>query len=108
MGNSKKRWLRVLPNIVCLTLIFVMLTNVSVTTKSLPLSEDESGAQNESAVLTLLNEAPELPELDDGGETENETALPTDTPDTSAAPNASESANEQLSYSTLMSLNAGF
>ena len=112
MGNSKKRWLRVLPNIVCLTLIFVMLTNVSVTTKSLPLSEDESGAQQSSAVLTLLNEAPELPELDAGSETEGETALPTadapDASDVSAAPNASESANEQLSYSTLMSLNNGF
>ena len=103
MRNSKKRWLRVLPNMVCLTLIFVMLFHVSVTTNSLPLSEAESSEPKDAVVLRLLDEAPELPEMSAGGETEDETALPAET-----APNASAPANEQLSYSTLMSLNTGF
>lgn len=103
MRNTKKRWLRVLPNMVCLTLIFVMLFHVSVTTNSLPLSEAESSEPKDAVVLRLLDEAPELPEMSAGGETEDETALPAET-----APNASAPANEQLSYSTLMSLNTGF
>ena len=58
MRNSKKRWLRVLPNMVCLTLIFVMLFHVSVTTNSLPLSEAESSEPKDAVVLRLLDEAP--------------------------------------------------
>jgi len=69
MRNSKKRWLRVLPNMVCLTLIFVMLFHVSVTTNSLPLSEAESSEPKDAVVLRLLDEAPELPEMSAGGET---------------------------------------
>ena len=102
MRNSKKRWIRVLPNMVCILLVFIMLYTVSVTIGS------GSGATMPDAQTAQTAVAmPELGGLDgvlsDSGEDEAIFAASGD-----GLENNTVMSNEQLSHSALMGFDSGF